>query len=98
MPKPYYVEGSTFTTVYTPHYQEQASKRQASPLTLDMLERMWAVGQEDVTTGFRWRGGFVYYTCEWNVERERWELVLITYSNGRFFHTLKLDHAVEVEP
>lgn len=98
MIRPYYTACSTFTVVYTPHYQEQCSKRRGSPLTLDMLERMWLVGQEDTTTGFRWRGGYVYYNCEWNSLRDRWELVLITYTPGTRFHTANLTHAVEVHP
>lgn len=98
MNRAYYTTCDGFTVVHTPHYQAQSSKRQASPLTVSMFVRMWAVGIEDTCTGFRWGSGYVYYRCIWNTKRERWELELISYTPGTRFHTDKLTHAVEVYP
>jgi hypothetical protein len=98
MPNPNYIACSTFVAVFTPHYQIQAQKRQASPLNPSMLERMWAVGVENECCGFKLNSGFVYYKCIWNAGRNRWELELISFTPANRFHTHDKQFAIQVYP
>jgi hypothetical protein len=96
--KPKYIECSSFVAVFTPHFQAQVCARNAGLFSEEdiPLEKLWDCGIADECCGVAFGGGFLYYKCKWNTSRVRWELELISYTPGNFFHTAKLKFAHKI--
>lgn len=102
MTRAQYIKASSFTVVFTPHFIGAVQSRKElllnAPPISSLFERLWAVGIEDTCTGCKYGKGYIYYKCKWNVQRNRWELELISFTPAQKFHTHSKKYAVEVCP
>lgn len=90
-----------FTVVFTPHFL-LAGHYRAGLSPMDFTDAhfvsVWEVIPEDECAGYPYLDGFIYCKGKWNQLRSRWELELISYTPGTYFHTESRDYAVLVNP